>query len=291
MTATPPTSVAAIKIRFPAFRRFNEARIEANNAMVGMLVGARLSEHMLSANAGARVMLPEIYPQVRGVDLLNRTVADAQQQLRSSEAHLAAMALPFLQAVFEDFINDSTRYLVAKGMRKSSHEQSQGLEGTLAFVERSSALAFSIEHRELFDFLRRIRNQIVHAGGRADTRLDAAWAGLSPDAHKRWIDIAGRSYLVGGGATGRIEFEAPELTAALAITKRMALEVCGHLHVILSDRDWAAVVVDDHAENAGPLGRRSTLLREVRSLARREYGSAKPPDGVLRAELVARGLM
>jgi hypothetical protein len=283
--------VKPVKVRFPAYRRFDRARIEANNSMVGMLIAARLSGHLLQPHEGASVLLPEIYPSVEGVGLLNRTVADTQAQLASAEGDLATMALPFLQSVFEDFADESAGFCAYRGFRKTATEKRQGLAGTLDFLERCSRSHFSPEHRGLFSFLRRLRNQIIHEGSRATPPLDRDWVGLPPSAHARWLEIAGRPYEVGGDAAGRILFEAPELTVALAVTKRMALEVCGHLVAILLDRDWADIVCDDYSCSVTPLSRRSTLLRELRSFARREYQPVIPTDGSLRSALSARKVM
>lgn len=278
-----------MKIRYLAYRRFDAARIEANNAMVGMLIGTRLSAHLLESHAGASVLLPQIYPQVKGVDLLNRTVADAQAQIASSEAHLATMAIPFLQSVFEDLVTETARLCGMRGHTPLPAERGQGLEGTLRFLERCSNAEFSEVHRALFTFLRHIRNRIIHEGSRASADLDAEWAGLPVAAQARWITVAGRPYHAGGVA-GRLLIEAPELTAALAITKQMAVEVCGHLKRVLLDRDWAELVADDYSVSIQALTRRSTLVRELRSFARREYGPAQPTDASLKAVIRARGL-
>lgn len=291
MTVGGSPIVRPVKIRYPAFRRFNEARIDANNSMVGMLVGSRLSGHMLKAHSGARVLLPEIYPEVQGVDLLNRTVEDAQLQLERSEGHLATMALPFLQAVFEDFAESSADHLAARDHVKSPSERSQGLPGTLRFIERASGSFFSEEHRELFAFLRRVRNSIIHDGSRALPALDRLWATLPAPARQRWIGVTGRAYLSGGDAQGKILFQAPELILALAVTKQMAAEICGHLFQALVDPDWAEIILDDYTNNVRALTRRSTLVRELRSFARREYGPAAPGDAALRSVLNTRGLL
>lgn len=283
--------VTAVKIRFPAYRRFDAARIEANNAMVGMLVGSRLSEHLLHAHQGATVMLPEIYPSVRGVDLLNRTVADAQDQIAGSEGHLTTMAVPFLQAVFEDLASSAAQLCQMRGHAPTKQERSQGLAGTLDFLERCFGASYSAAHRELFDFLRSVRNHIVHEGSRATAKLASAWSDLPPQATGRWEAIAGRSYQATGDHRGRVVLEAPELTVALAVTKRMAVETCGHLANVLLDRDWADVVVDDYDANVEAISRRSTILREVRSYARRAYSPVQPTDASLRAVLAGRGVV
>ncbi|MGD9796868.1 MAG: hypothetical protein AB7H43_08245 [Acidimicrobiia bacterium] len=282
--------VRPIKIRYPAFRRFDAARIEANNAMVGLLIGTRLSAHLLDSHAGALVLLPQIYPQVRGVDLLNRTVADAQTQISLSEAHLSTMAIPFLQSVFEDLATETARLCGLRGFAPLPSERGQGLEGTLVFLERCSRSEFSAVHRHLFTFLRHIRNQIIHGGSMSSALLDTEWSGLPADAKARWVAVARRPYQMGGDASGRIVLEAPELTAALAIGKRMAVEVSGHLGRVLLDRDWAEVVADDYDATVRPLTRRSTLVRELRSFARREYGPVQPTDASLKAAVAARGL-
>lgn len=180
-----------------------------------------------------------------------------------------------------------------RGLTMLPAERGQGLEGTLGFLERctlASSSAITIGNSSPFcdtsgtKSFTRARRPLVSG------YLDAEWtASLPASAKTRWIAVAGRPYQV-GGAAGRLLLEAPELTAALAITKQMAVEVSGHLNRVLVDRDWADLVADDYDVSVRQLTRRSTVLRELRSFARREYGPARPTDASLKAAIASRGL-
>jgi hypothetical protein len=92
-------------VHFPAYRRFSEARIEADDAMMALLIGARLGEHALKTSAASPdALLPALFGQIRGIGRLNRTAGDSARLLADAETHLANMAIPYVLAIHGSFL-------------------------------------------------------------------------------------------------------------------------------------------------------------------------------------------
>lgn len=81
-------------MRYPAYRRYSEARIAVNDAMMALLIGARLGEHALGNSAASpSARLPELFGRIEGIQRLNRTAGDAAVLLARAEEHLVHMAI------------------------------------------------------------------------------------------------------------------------------------------------------------------------------------------------------
>jgi hypothetical protein len=92
-------------VKFPAYRDFEAARIAANDAMMALLIGARLGEHELTTSAASpETRLPTLFGQIESIQRVNRTVGDAARLLARAEAHLAGMAIPYALAVHGAFV-------------------------------------------------------------------------------------------------------------------------------------------------------------------------------------------
>ena len=261
------------KLRFLAYRRFDAARQEANNAMVALLIGTRLAAHSLELHRGSNVLLPEIYPAVTGIDLLNRTVDDTQDLLTEAEQHLAYMAIPFVQSVFEDLVTGAISLLQADGAGKVEGN-AQSLQVRLTYVATTTSVAYEPLDMELIDFLRVLRNHIIHRGATLDSDLRDNWTSLSNEARGEWEKLAKQPFdLVGTG--GRIAAGSGELVASLAVSSRMARQLAAQLATHLSSTTWAAAAIDDFAPtHPGGLRARPTLEREVQGFVRFNYSGA-----------------
>lgn len=280
-----------MKIGFPGYRRFDAARVDANKSMVALLIGTRLAAHTLDAHDGSEVRLPEMYPAVQGVDLLNLKVVDAQAVLLGSEQHLASMAIPFVQSVYEVLVDDAMGLLQRDGKPKPTRTDRRGLMNRHRYLERVTGVGFDPHHLELIDFTRRLRNCIVHDGAAVSVEVTTAWSSLTAGAAAEWSKLANRPFNTVGDGTGRQLTEAGELVAVLAITKRLSREICAQLAASLSSTTWAEVVLDDFdVEHPRGLSPRPTLLREVRGFARQHYLNASVAEADLAGEIARRGL-
>jgi len=53
------------EVKYPQYRQFEAARIEASNSMMALLAGAQLARHLLRLTEGSNRLLPEVFPQVQ----------------------------------------------------------------------------------------------------------------------------------------------------------------------------------------------------------------------------------
>lgn len=277
-------------IQFPGYRRFDRARIEANDATMALLVGSRLATHLLAANAGSAIYLPDIYPAVSGIDRLHLRADTASSLLRDAEAHLSSMAIPYVWATYEVFIESSTEILVAAGKRRmTSAERRRGIMGRHDYIGSVTTL-FMTDDVALLNLIRNIRNCIVHEGGKVSLGVSRAWSALSPSAGARWIDYAGRALHL----TGELDLLSGEVIGCLAITKVMARQVSSLLNAAVSGSAWSRIIVDDFLRNH-PYSSRvakdpAVLRRKVRGWNRMYYSSAGVTEAELDADLRRRSL-
>jgi hypothetical protein len=68
-------------VQFANYRQYELARIEASNAVMGLLAGARMAAHMLQLTEGSDRLLPEIFPQIQHIGRLNLTTEAARDIL------------------------------------------------------------------------------------------------------------------------------------------------------------------------------------------------------------------
>jgi hypothetical protein len=180
-------------ILFPAYRVYQEARIAANDAMMALLIGSRLGAHTLELNAGSPHLIPEIFPGVNGAKRLNRTVADAQSLMRSSEKYLAYMAIPFVLSVHATLLVAAIRMIREDGKDQSTDDPTKISLDELH--ERIEGLCLRAYPLETFDFSISpgiFRNRIIHFGGAAGSNLRTEYAGLGTSLRKYWEGLAGR---------------------------------------------------------------------------------------------------
>jgi hypothetical protein len=164
--------VYVILILFPAYRTYQEARIAANDAMMALLIGSRLGAHTLELNAGSPHLIPEIFPGVNGAKRLNRTVADAQSLMRSSEKYLAYMAIPFVLSVHATLLVAAVRMIREDGKDQSSDDPTKiSLDELHERIEGLWPSSLPAGDLRLFHFSRYLRNRIIHFGGAAGSNL------------------------------------------------------------------------------------------------------------------------
>ena len=274
------------KLRFLAYRRFDMAHQDANNSMVALLIGSRLTAHTLEAHRGSKVLLPDMYPPVVGIDSLNRTVDDSRRILDQAEKHLAYMAIPFVQSVFEDLVDHSISLLQKDGAGKVPGDR-KSLQVRLEFIEKTTTVGYEPADLELIDFLRLLRNQIIHTGATLDTKLRNRWTSLSINAKAEWETLAGRAFDL-TGSDGHISAGSGELVASLALYSRVARQLGAQLAASVSSAVWATAAIEDFAvTHPRGLAARPTLEREVQGFVRFNYSGAKVLQPDVAAALAA----
>jgi hypothetical protein len=285
-----------VRVRFPAYRRYTAARIEVNDAVMALLVGARLGEHALKSSAAdPDALLPALFGRIESINRLNRTPADAAELLAGAETHLAYMALPYALAVHHVFIIDALRMLREDGHDDPTSNYEIPAQSDLAKLPLETAHEYMSERcakpldsqlLELFHLLRRLRNRVIHAGGTAGSHLIADYKKLPKQTRADWERLAGRSLGADVSGEGRLELREGELVAALAIPHFIAQEVNYLLMRTLSREFWAHVAVDDYRDSfPARFAQRDRRMPRLMGHAERLYGPLALTQEEIAAEL------
>jgi hypothetical protein len=246
-------------VRYPAYRRYSAARIAVNDAMMALLIGARLGEHTLANTAAsAEAMLPDLFGRIEGIARLNRTVGDAAQLLADAEEHLVYMAIPYALSIHGSFIAASARML-----RDTGHDEPGRVERCRLLLDPTLL--------RLFHLSRRIRNRIIHFSGDVGPRLLSEYRQLPKPARDSWEQLANRP-LTETVVGQRFALREGELIAVLATTRHLAQEVSSLLAHTIERQAWADIAVRDYRQsNPQKFGERDRRVRRVKGFADRFY--------------------
>lgn len=281
-------------VRYPAYRRYSEARIAVNDAMMALLIGARLGEHALGNSAASpSAMLPELFGRIEGIQRLNRTVGDAAVLLARAEEHLVHMAIPYALSVHGSFMSAS-----AEMLRKAGHDESDSARA-LAWQPDLSLLSLEVAHEylaercrldldptllQLFHLSRRVRNRIIHFSGVPGSRLLLEYRQLPGPARGGWEHLAKRP-LTEAVVDHRLALGEGELIAVLATSRHLAQEVSSLLAHTIERQSWADIAVEDYRRSQPQkFGERDRQHRRVKGFADRYYRPLR-----LTAEEIADG--
>lgn len=106
-------------VRFADYRQYEQVRIDASNAVMGLLAGAQMAAHMLQLTEGSDRLLPEIFPSIPHIGRLSLTSEAAREILVEGDIHLGAMAVPYALAIHEDYLRTCLTLLQRGGISLS----------------------------------------------------------------------------------------------------------------------------------------------------------------------------
>jgi len=236
---------------------------------MALLIGGRLSGHMLSLLDGSEAFLTGVFPRVPDISRLHVAVPTAQALLKSSETHLAHMAIPYSVSIHEDYLNRCIDMMCrAKGQAPSTIKPYKRKLVRIYTTLTEFGLASPPQRMgDPFELVRRIRNQIVHDSGaigdvlsfyRSSEKLPDEWRGMA----KRDLDHRDDAHL---------RLEAAELYAALGVLKRLADWLNKALQAAIDRPAWAAIVLDAFSTQ-GPEGNPDQVAKRLRGFIRHNYG-------------------
>ena len=233
-------------VRFADYRQYEQVRIEASNAVMGLLAGAQMASHMLQLTGGSGRLLPEIFPQIPHIGRLNLTTQAARDILTAGDIHLGAMAVPYVLAIHEDYLKTCLTLLQRGGARLTRPPGDLKLADQHEEIERATASSFTAASLQQLHTLRVMRNCTIHSGGRVNGTLVSRLATWTPDTEAGWVKLTGRSpRTLQIGDT--ITFGHGEILIALAVTKTLAREANQFLQPALPRDLWADLAVEDLA--------------------------------------------
>ena len=282
-------------VRFPAYRRYSEARVEVSDSMMALLIGARLGEHALKTSpASSDARLPDLFGQIPGISRVNRTAADAAALLAGGELHLTYMAIPYALSVHASFVIAAARMVRQAGLDSDGHShqvprqphlESLPLDVAHEYVAERCNWKLDTDLLAIFHLARRIRNRIIHFGGDAGANLVRDYRAMPAGSRASWENLAKRS-LPAAIYNGRMQLAEPELVAVLATGRHLAHEVNDMIAHRLPREFWARVAVNDYRlAHPQHFGERATRLRRVKGHADSFYSVLRLTDD----ELVAAG--
>lgn len=258
-------------VRFPGYREAEAKRVEASNAMMGLLAGAQLASHLLKLTEGSDHLLPEVFPQVPHIGRFNLTTKDARAILDAADTHLGAMTVPYALALHEDYLKSCLDLLRIAKLCTASDVSDTKLARQHPKIAAATGGTFDADRLSELTTIRHMRNCMIHDGGRVSPRLANHVAAWSPQTEVMWTKIA--PTLRGVAVGSSISFGHSHLILTLAVTKELAREANVLLQGKVPTDAWADFVVADlAAQGGGSLPAAPHRLRKARGIARFDYG-------------------
>jgi hypothetical protein len=237
------------EVKFARYRRYEDARVDANNSMIALLAGSRLAAHSLRLHEDSPHQLPGLFPKVRDIDRFNLLPERATALLNSADSHLAAVAIPYALAVYEAFVIDAVDLLEGDGKNVNRSWGSMNAVRMHDTFYAAAGSAAPVDTMALFHVLRVMRNAQIHRAGVATPELVVEFSKLNDVQRRRWekLIMAPIEVLREGDP---IAFTIGHLVASFAVTKEAARVVNEALAGSLSREFWSGLTVEDFEESA-----------------------------------------
>jgi hypothetical protein len=214
--------------------------------------------------------LPDVFSSTEHVRRLNRTGEDARAIILDAERQLTYMAIPFVLSVYETYLLDVIDLLRRGGVDSSTQDTSKiGLAKLHEYLE-TLGLKLNPTDVALFDFIRRLRNRIVHYAGVEGSRLKREFDAMPADAKSLWRYLGGDPPV--GTPTEALRLRAIHLTPALAVTNHLGEATNDGLMDVVPLNVWADIAVEDYYATNPPSLDRAQRLRKLAGYTRFMYG-------------------
>lgn len=271
-------------VQYPEYRDVRRLRVDVNNTVMGLLVGAHISSKVLELTDGSKRTLGELFPEIRHVRRFDMTPKDAKRILTNSESYIGQLALPAILAIHEDMIRrsvDALKDVTAPALHPTTRFNAKSMHSQFAQLAPGHLADDSMQ---VYNYVRNSRNKHVHEGGRADQEFEDDCLLVTGDTQRLWTKITGtkmRLYSVGDS----VDLGLDHVIASLAVSKRLAEQANAGLQAKLPRQKWLDIIQDDwvtgvHApKGANPAQRE----RKLRGFTRMFYG----PLNLTGAEIAA----
>ncbi len=239
-------------IRFPAYRNYENAFIDSNDAIMALLVAAQLTGNFLEEHPDRTTLLPDLFKRVPEIKRMNRSPEDAANILAKSESYLANMAIVYVLAVQQSYMNDVVDFLRDYGYEVNAKNPKGepatiDAENVYKAIEDCLGAELDADLLQQFYFVRRVRNRITHYGGDPGYKLRHERKDMTLSNQEEWENRMGRS-LKELLSHNRIELTSKELMGTLSLSRRVVIKVHDLLVTQVKRDIWADVVVQDYAE-------------------------------------------
>ncbi|MCI2958395.1 hypothetical protein MN032_11890 [Agromyces atrinae] len=263
--------------------------IEADNAVMALLVGARLASSSLSLAEGSTLLISEMYPTVPHIKRFQVRPDRARKLLDGSESHLARISIPYAMSVHEDYVNGVRDDLVSSGISLITGTQHWNAENMHRIIFATMVAALPAE-LDTFDLLRRIRNCLIHQGGVVDQYLRDGIAALSPGSASRWNQVVGRP-ATDLALTEQVSLGLGEIMIAFSVTRHLSKKVHEASLAALPRTLWLEECVSDFRQHhEADIRARRLLRRKLQAWSTSHYDGFNFSWSDLHDEAVAQGL-
>lgn len=237
------------EINFRRYRKYVDARVDANNAMIALLAGSRLAAHNLQLHSGSPHQLPGLFPAVKDIDRFNLLPDQASTLLLDADSHLSAVAIPYALAVYEAFVKDAAGLLKRDGIAIAINRRSMAAGAMHKTFYTAAGVPQPLKTINLFHVLRAARNAQIHNAGELTSEVTTAISNLTADQQLRWekLTMGPIGDMVDGD---HLKFSIGHLVAAFAVTKEAARHINATLGKVLSRELWAELAVEDYLSTA-----------------------------------------
>ncbi|KZE89555.1 hypothetical protein [Microbacterium sp. TNHR37B] len=258
------------EIGFRRYRKYVDARVDANNAMIALLAGSRLAAHSLQLHAGSPHQLPGLFPAVKDIDRFNLLPDHASGLLLDADAHLSAVAVPYALAVYEAFVKDAVAMLKDEGYPVASDRNALNAGRMHQTLFDAAGLPQPDDVIPLFHVLRCLRNAQIHHAGNVTGQVTESLSALGDQQRARWerLTMGPIELMI---AEGKLHFSLGHLVAAFAVTKEAARRINTMLGQKISRNSWATMAVADFAEDAAHPRNSRQWKRGLEGFARFHY--------------------
>ncbi|WP_218976527.1 hypothetical protein [Streptomyces sp. TLI_146] len=202
---------------------------------------------------------------------MNLTTANARSLLSQAEQHLGAMAVPYALAIHEDFANTCFALLLRDGQITSAEIRNARASSMHGLFEQKIGKQLPSDSIEQYHLIRRMRNAVIHAGGKPQQGLVTAANNLSHRALAQWMKVTGDSPATRVKIGVPVTFSHGELVLALAVTKRISQEMNFALRDGLSRDTWADVALEDFVSEHPQLVHIAQRKRKLAGFLRSYY--------------------
>ncbi|MEZ2372941.1 hypothetical protein [Arthrobacter sp. RCC_34] len=257
-------------VSYLSYRIHEHQRVQANDTMMGLLVGSKLAAATLELTAGSAVTLSKMFPTVEHVRRFDHLTDKARAVLSDAEPLLGIMAVPFVIGLHEDLVVGMLKLINAEPNTRVPDLSNAKASNMHSKFERATGARFPGEVTELFHLIRIMRNAHIHNGGRANTALQNQVSGLSAPAIAMWKQITGEAaphFTVGN----EVRLGLPELICCLAVTKRLADAANIVLQTTLRRGRWLEMLKADWIASNPPKGNPQQRLKNLTGYARMYY--------------------
>lgn len=257
-------------VRYSSYIKYGEAVTAAGDALMALLAGSQLASHLLQLTEGSSSLLPEVFPKVIHINRMNLTSQAAYKILNDAESHLSAMGVPYALSLHEDYMKSCLELLLEAKLCKRDDVDISSSWFHENF-EIATKCSFSPDSKIQLDTLRKMRNCIMHEGGRANSSLVNELSAWPATVESKWVKIT--KYSPRGISVGdRVAFNHGEMILALAVTKKLAHEANEMLQVALPRTQWADIMIEDLIQQDQKLLLASDRERRANGYARFNFG-------------------